>query len=147
MSTHSFRIINTTNDSQQIPVLRCLLNAETLLDLPVGNQAYEATDFLDDYRQIWTRVMRGFLATAGVGDYLVFAPEILPGALTTPANSAPKMVRFGKNPTASLKRWCTIRSPMPAFRQLRWSKLLPWRHSNEYGLLRRVSVPFKLNPL
>lgn len=89
MSTHSFRIINTTNDSQQIPVLRCLLNAETLLDLPVGNQAYEATDFLDDYRQIWTRVMRGFLATAGVGDYLVFAPEILPGALTTPANSVP----------------------------------------------------------
>jgi len=34
-------------------------------------------DYLADFRAMWTRAMRGFLANAGPGDILVFAPEIL----------------------------------------------------------------------
>ena len=34
-------------------------------------------DYLADFRAMWTRAMRGFLAKAGPGDILVFAPEIL----------------------------------------------------------------------
>jgi hypothetical protein len=34
-------------------------------------------DYLADFRTMWTRAMRGFLAKAGPGDILVFAPEIL----------------------------------------------------------------------
>jgi hypothetical protein len=34
-------------------------------------------DFVAHHREMWTRAMAGFLATAQPGDYLVFAPEIL----------------------------------------------------------------------
>ena len=34
-------------------------------------------DYLADFRALWTRSMRGFLAKAAAGDILVFAPEIL----------------------------------------------------------------------
>lgn len=40
-------------------------------------QAFGIHDFVDHYRQMWTRAMSGFLASARPGDYLVFAPEIL----------------------------------------------------------------------
>jgi len=34
-------------------------------------------NYLADFRTMWTRAMQGFLANAGPGDILVFAPEIL----------------------------------------------------------------------
>ncbi|MEN9470276.1 MAG: hypothetical protein RL630_2009 [Verrucomicrobiota bacterium] len=34
-------------------------------------------DYFEDFRTMWTRAMRGFVAKAGPGDILVFAPEIL----------------------------------------------------------------------
>jgi hypothetical protein len=34
-------------------------------------------DFVAHHREMWTRAMAGFLASARPGDYLVFAPEIL----------------------------------------------------------------------
>ena len=36
-------------------------------------------DYLDDFRTLWTHAMRGFLGSAGPGDVLVFAPELLSG--------------------------------------------------------------------
>jgi len=38
-----------------------------------GNQ-----NFVDDFRAIWTRSMLGFLRSASPGDFLIFAPELIP---------------------------------------------------------------------
>jgi hypothetical protein len=40
-------------------------------------QAFGIHDFMAHFREMWTREMAGFLASARLGDYLVFAPEIL----------------------------------------------------------------------
>jgi hypothetical protein len=40
-------------------------------------QAFGMHDFVAHFREMWTRAMAGFLASAKPGDYLVFAPEIL----------------------------------------------------------------------
>ncbi len=37
------------------------------------------TDYLADFRIMWTRAMRGFLDHAQAGDVLIFAPELLSG--------------------------------------------------------------------
>lgn len=37
------------------------------------------TDYFADFRTMWTRAMRGFLAHAQAGDVLIFAPELLSG--------------------------------------------------------------------
>lgn len=42
--------------------------------------AHGVTDFLDDFKAIWTHAMLGFLRHAGPGDCLIFCPELLPGA-------------------------------------------------------------------
>ncbi|MCC5848969.1 MAG: hypothetical protein JJU29_12860 [Verrucomicrobia bacterium] len=39
--------------------------------------AVGAPDYLADFKEMWTRAMRGFLHNAGPGDVLVFAPELL----------------------------------------------------------------------
>jgi hypothetical protein len=44
-------------------------------------QAFGNHDFLAHFREMWTRAMQGFLATAQSDDYLVFAPEILAPAI------------------------------------------------------------------
>lgn len=36
-------------------------------------------DYLADFRDLWTHAMRGFRASAGPGDVLIFAPELLSG--------------------------------------------------------------------
>ncbi len=36
-----------------------------------------AVDYLADFKALWTQSMRGFLANAGPGDILIFAPELL----------------------------------------------------------------------
>jgi hypothetical protein len=41
--------------------------------------AHGVADFLADFREMWTRAMRGFLRAAGPGDFLIFAPELLAG--------------------------------------------------------------------
>jgi hypothetical protein len=54
------------------------------MQVDVGNgtspvpQAFGRHDFVAHFRSMWTLAMSGFLASAGPGDYLVFAPEILP---------------------------------------------------------------------
>jgi hypothetical protein len=40
-------------------------------------QVFGIQNFVDHYRQMWTRAMAGFLKSAKPGDYLIFAPEIL----------------------------------------------------------------------
>ena len=40
-------------------------------------QFFGAHNFLLHFREMWTRAMAGFLASAQPGDYLVLAPEIL----------------------------------------------------------------------
>lgn len=42
--------------------------------------AYGHADYLAHFRDLWTRAMRGFIQSAGPGDVLVFAPELLSGA-------------------------------------------------------------------
>lgn len=42
-------------------------------------QAHGIADYLDHFRQLWTRAMVGFLSAAQPGDVLIFAPELLAG--------------------------------------------------------------------
>ena len=42
-------------------------------------QAHGALNYLDHFRELWTRAMLGFLRTAQSGDVLIFAPELLAG--------------------------------------------------------------------
>jgi hypothetical protein len=43
-------------------------------------QAHGVINYLDHFKELWTRAMLGFLRTAYPGDVLIFAPELLPGA-------------------------------------------------------------------
>jgi hypothetical protein len=56
------------------------------MQVPIGSnlkmrpaQAHGVADYLDHFRQLWTRAMLGFLSTAETGDVLIFAPELLSG--------------------------------------------------------------------
>jgi hypothetical protein len=42
-------------------------------------QAHGVINYLDHFKELWIRAMRGFLRTASPGDVLVFAPELLSG--------------------------------------------------------------------
>ena len=42
-------------------------------------QAHGVTDYLVHFRDLWIRAMHGFLRSAGEGDVLIFAPELLSG--------------------------------------------------------------------
>lgn len=42
-------------------------------------QAHGLVDYLSDFRGLWTNAMSGFLRSAGPGDVLIFAPELLAG--------------------------------------------------------------------
>jgi hypothetical protein len=48
---------------------------------PPVPQVFGESDFLAHHREMWTRAMHGFLKVAKLGDYLVFAPEILSPAI------------------------------------------------------------------
>jgi hypothetical protein len=41
-------------------------------------QAHGKADYLMHFKDLWTRAMSGFLGSAQPGDFLIFAPEILP---------------------------------------------------------------------
>jgi hypothetical protein len=43
-------------------------------------QAHGALNYLDHFKELWIRAMRGFLRSASRGDVLIFAPELLSGA-------------------------------------------------------------------
>ena len=43
-------------------------------------QAHGVINYLDHFKELWTRAMLGFLRTANPGDVLIFAPELLSGA-------------------------------------------------------------------
>lgn len=56
------------------------------MQVPIGpdvhsrpTQAHGVENYLDHFKEIWTRAMLGFLRNAGAGDVLIFAPELLPG--------------------------------------------------------------------
>lgn len=56
------------------------------MQVPVGEdweerpaQAHGVANYLDHFRQLWTRAMLGFLSHAKAGDVLIFAPELLAG--------------------------------------------------------------------
>lgn len=40
-------------------------------------QAHGVVNYLDHFKELWIRAMRGFLRTASQGDVLIFAPELL----------------------------------------------------------------------
>ncbi|MDE3200794.1 MAG: hypothetical protein KGN79_07720 [Acidobacteriota bacterium] len=42
-------------------------------------QAHGAANYLEHFRELWTRAMAGFLRNAQSGDVLIFAPELLSG--------------------------------------------------------------------
>jgi hypothetical protein len=42
-------------------------------------QAHGAVNYLEHFKELWTRAMAGFLRGAGAGDVLIFAPELLSG--------------------------------------------------------------------
>jgi hypothetical protein len=42
-------------------------------------QAHGVVNYLDHFRELWTRAMRSFLMSAQAGDVLIFAPELLSG--------------------------------------------------------------------
>lgn len=42
-------------------------------------QAHGVVNFLDHFKELWTRAMLGFLRAARAGDVLIFAPELLAG--------------------------------------------------------------------
>ncbi len=42
-------------------------------------QAHGVINYLDHFKELWTRAMLGFLGSAHAGDVLIFAPELLPG--------------------------------------------------------------------
>ncbi len=42
-------------------------------------QAHGLVNYLDHFKELWTRAMAGFLRTAVPGDVLIFAPELLSG--------------------------------------------------------------------
>jgi hypothetical protein len=42
-------------------------------------QAHGDANYLEHFLELWTRAMLGFLRSAGRGDYLIFAPELLSG--------------------------------------------------------------------
>jgi hypothetical protein len=43
-------------------------------------QAHGVINYLDHFKELWTRAMLGFLRASSPGDVLIFAPELLPGA-------------------------------------------------------------------
>lgn len=45
------------------------------------HQKSDARDYVSDFKELWTRAMRGFLQMAGPGDYLIFCPELLSGRI------------------------------------------------------------------
>lgn len=55
------------------------------MQVPVGGihrrptQAHGVADYLQHFRELWTRAMSGFRKSAGPGDVLIFAPELLEG--------------------------------------------------------------------
>ncbi len=58
-------------------------------------------DNVEHFRAIWTRCMAGFLAAASPGDYLTFAPELLP-----PSNRYARLVRAADGTlTEDSDRW------------------------------------------
>jgi hypothetical protein len=57
------------------------------MQVPIGadmtsrpRQAHGVINYLDHFRELWTRAMLGFLRAASPGDMLIFAPELLSGA-------------------------------------------------------------------
>ena len=56
------------------------------MQMPIGPdlharplQAHGEANYLADFRALWTHAMSGFLRSAGPGDILIFAPELLAG--------------------------------------------------------------------
>ncbi|MGL5019143.1 MAG: hypothetical protein ACRDBP_13485 [Luteolibacter sp.] len=55
------------------------------MQVPIGGltgtprMAHGVSDYLVDFREMWTLAMSGFLRNAGPGDVLIFAPELLAG--------------------------------------------------------------------
>lgn len=43
------------------------------------DQSHGVTDYLIHFKDLWIRAMQGFLRSAGPGDVLIFAPELLSG--------------------------------------------------------------------
>mgnify|MGYP006276712703 CR=1 FL=1 len=49
------------------------------IQVPLHDPSMEKA--MEHYRELWTRAMAGFLRGAGPGDFLVFAPELLPSPI------------------------------------------------------------------
>jgi hypothetical protein len=67
-------------------------------------QAHGVTDYLVHFKDLWIRAMHGFLRSAGPGDVLIFAPELLSGMHST-------LAPFRMPKESSLRR--VIATPKP----------------------------------
>lgn len=58
-------------------------------------------EYIEHFKEIWRRCFEGFLSTALSGDYLIFAPELLPPCIYY----APTYLNTKGEPTESSDRW------------------------------------------
>ncbi|MGH9588768.1 MAG: hypothetical protein ACRD25_00135, partial [Terracidiphilus sp.] len=72
---------------ERIGFLHGRIASSGCMQVPVGPdlrlrpaQAHGHADYLDHFRQLWTRAMIGFLSAAQPGDVLIFTPELLAGS-------------------------------------------------------------------
>ena len=63
---------NSLDMDEAAAVMRQIMQGEA-----TPAQAYGEVNFLDHFKEIWTRAFHGFLKTAEKGDYFIFCPELL----------------------------------------------------------------------
>lgn len=73
------------------------------MQVPIGDTLEDALqrDYVQHFREMWTRTMAGFLRNAGPGDVLVFAPELLQPGI----NYARTFPGPGGEPKEECDRW------------------------------------------
>lgn len=67
---------------QRIGFIHARIGNSGSMQVDVGDSLDEAMSrpYVQDFVEMWTRSMTGFLRNAGPGDYLPFAPELLPAS-------------------------------------------------------------------
>lgn len=62
---------------QQVRFLHGRIGNPGCIQVDIGDGGIERRPFVGHFRELWTASMRGFLSSAGPGDHLIFAPELL----------------------------------------------------------------------
>ena len=62
---------------QRVRFLHGRIGNPGCIQVDIGNGEVEGQPFVAHFRKLWTASMAGFLESAGPGDHLIFAPELL----------------------------------------------------------------------